>query len=156
MAFSVRSSLAWMFLSQGGLFVIQFGGSVVMARLLTPYEMGVFAVAYAIVGILSAIRSLGLGSFLVREPDLRPEIVATTFTINAILAATTAAAVWLLGIAGGAWLGDPGVHHVLLILALPPLLSILEFVPASRLERIGAFRVLAPINLAKVAASTRR
>jgi O-antigen/teichoic acid export membrane protein len=78
MAFSVRRGLAWMLLSQSGLFVLQFGGSVVMARLLTPHEMGIFAVAYAIVGILSTIRALGLSSFLIREPDLTPEIVATS------------------------------------------------------------------------------
>ena len=47
MEFSVRQSLAWMMLSQGGLFLLQFGGSVAMARLLTPYEMGIYAVASA-------------------------------------------------------------------------------------------------------------
>ena len=48
MMFSVRRSLAWMAVSQGGLFIIQFGTSLVIARLLTPYEMGVFAIAVAI------------------------------------------------------------------------------------------------------------
>jgi O-antigen/teichoic acid export membrane protein len=154
MAFSVRRGLAWMLLSQSGLFVLQFGGSVVMARLLTPHEMGIVAVAYAIVGILSTIRALGLSSFLIREPDLKPEIVATSFTINAILAATTAADIAALSVAGGAWLGDPGVPRVLLLLAASPLLSILELIPIASLERIGAFQVLAPINLAKAAVTT--
>jgi O-antigen/teichoic acid export membrane protein len=154
MAFSVRRGLAWMLLSQSGLFVLQFGGSVVIARLLTPHEMGVFAVAYAIVGILSTIRALGLSSFLIREPDLKPEIVATSFTINAILAATTAAGIAALSVAGGAWLGEPGVQRVLLLLAASPLLSILELVPIASLERIGAFQILAPINLAKAAVTT--
>src|ERR1700746_1335783 len=65
MEFSVRQSLAWMMLSQGGLFLLQFGGSVAMARLLTPYEMGIYAVASAIVGILGAIRATGLNVFLI-------------------------------------------------------------------------------------------
>jgi hypothetical protein len=92
MEFSVRQSLAWMMLSQGGLFLLQFGGSVAMARLLTPYEMGIYPVASAIVGILGAIRAVGLNIFLIREPDLKPEALAISFTINAILAIVTAAA----------------------------------------------------------------
>ncbi len=154
MQFSVRRSLAWMFLSQGGLFIFGFGGSVVISRLLTPYEMGIYAVAFAIVGILSTIRALGLGAFLIREPDLKPDIVATSFTINAILVCLTASGIAALSGLGGAWLGDPGVQRVLLLLAVSQLLSILELVPTASLERIGAFQVLAPINLAKAAAST--
>lgn len=154
MAFSVRRSLVWMLLSQGGLFVLQFGGSVAMARLLTPYEMGIFAVAYAIVGILSTIRALGLSSFIIREPDLKPDIVATSFTINAILAVTTAAGIAALSGIGGSWLGDPGVSRVLLLLAFSPLLNILELVPIACLERNGAFHVLGPLNLGRVATST--
>ena len=126
-----------MMLSQGGLFVIQFGGSVVLARLLTPYEMGIYAVAWAVVGMLSTIRALGLSTFLIREPVLEPAAVATIFTINAILAIVTAMAIALLGGVDGAWLGDAGVQRVLLPLALPPLLSISEMVPAASLERSG-------------------
>lgn len=154
MAFSVRRGLVWMMLSQGGLFILGFGGSVVIARLLTPYEMGIYAVAYAIVGILGTIRALGLSNFLVREPELTPETVATSFTINAILATMTAAAIAGLSGAGGVWLGDVGVQHVLLLLSVSPLLSILDLVPVARLERIGSFRVVGLINLARAAAST--
>jgi hypothetical protein len=154
MEFSVRQSLAWMMLSQGGLFLLQFGGSVAMARLLTPYEMGIYAVASAIVGILGAIRATGLNVFLIREPDLEPHVLATSFTINAILAMVTAAAIAALGSASDAILGNTGVRHVLLLLALSPLLSIFELLPAASLERIGVFRVLALVNLAKVTVST--
>lgn len=154
MAFSVRRGLAWMMFSQGGLFVIQFGGSVIVARLLTPYEMGIYAVAYAIVGILSTMRALGLSNFLVREPELTPDTVTTSFTINAILATVTAAAVAALSSAGGAWLRDVGVQRVLLLLSVSPLLSIFELVPVARLERIGSFRTVGLINLAKMAVST--
>ncbi len=52
-----------MMLSQGGLAVIQFGGSVVMARLLTPYEMGIYAVAAAMIGVLSTIARSAWAAF---------------------------------------------------------------------------------------------
>ena len=154
MAFSVRRGLTWMMVSQGGLFLIGFAGSVAIARLLSPREMGIYAAAYAIVGILSTIRALGLSNFLVREPELTADMVATSFTVNAILAAVTAAAVAAISGACGAWLGEAGVQRVLLLLSLSPLLSILDLVSVARLERIGSFRVIGLINLAKAAAST--
>ncbi len=125
MEFSVRQSLAWMMLSQGGLFLVQFGGSVAMARLLTPYEMGIYAVASAIVGILGAIRATGLNVFLIRELDLKPDLLATSFTINAIVAVVTAAFIMTLGSTGETILGNTGVRHALLRLAL---ISIIRYI----------------------------
>lgn len=154
MDFSVRRGLAWMLISQGGLFVLQFGGSVAMARLLTPYEMGIFAVAYAIVGILGTIRAVGLNTFLIREAELTIAAIRTIFTINALLAIVTSGAIALLSSVGGSLLRDAGVQHVLLLLAVVPLFGILELVPASRLERTGAFQAVALVNFAKVAVST--
>jgi hypothetical protein len=47
-----------------------------------------------------------------------------------------------------------GVQHVLLPLALTPLFGIFELLSAASLERIGVFRGLALVNLAKVTVST--
>ncbi len=151
MQVSVRRSLAWMMLSQGGLFVIMFGASVIIARLLTPYEMGIYAVANAAVGLLGAIRATGLGHYIIREPELPPHAGHTAFTINAILAMITSLAIVLMAQLGGALFEEPAVHLVLLMLCPVPLASILDFLPAAMLERAGAFRALAALTLLRVA-----
>jgi O-antigen/teichoic acid export membrane protein len=151
---SVRRSLAWMILSQGGFFVIQFGGSITIARLLSPYEMGISAVAYAIIGILNVIRTLGLVTFLVREPVLTHETVVTSFTINTILATLTGAVIAALSSLGGALLGEVGVQRVLLLLSVTPVLNIFELIPMSQLERHGDFRSIAAINLIRISSLT--
>lgn len=151
---SVRRSLAWMMLSQGVLAAIQFGGSVVMARLLSPYEMGIYAVAAAIIGVLSTIRAFSLGGFLIREPELNPDAVTTTFTINTLLACATSVMIIALAGAGGAMLGDYGVRRAMLLLAFSPLINIFEFLPTTCLERIGAFRLLALTALLRTGLST--
>ena len=154
MQVSMRRSILWMGLSQGGMFVIQFGGSVVMARLLTPYEMGVYAVAAAATGVLTALRVFGLGAFLIREPDLTSQVKAAAFTVNALLSLAVAAGVVALSDLGATMLGEPGVRSVMMLLALTPVLVIFEMLPSSLLERDGAFMPLAAGNLAKVAVAT--
>ena len=151
---SLRRGLAWMTLSQGGFFVLQFGGSVVLARLLTPYEMGVYAVAVAITGVLGAIQAFGLTGFMVREQDMSQQLLASAFTVNAALAALLSAAVAGLSTFGGQFLREAGVRQVMLVLALLHLLGALEFVPSASLERRGQFKSIALVSLARMLSST--
>ena len=145
--FSIRRSLAWMTLSQGVLFVMQFGVSIVLARLLSPYEFGVFTFAMAIVSLLSILRQVGLTSYLVRAPHLTPALLSSLFTINAAIALFIAAVIAGLSVLGGAALGEPGLRQVLGIMVLLPLIGIFDFIPGSMIERAGNFRATAMINM---------
>ena len=149
MSISVRRNLAWMGLSQTGLFVIGFGGSVAMARLLTPREMGIYAVAAAVVGIIDMLRSFGLSALIIREAELSTPVVTTVFTINAALNVLCAAFVLGVSEIGARIFGDAGVRSVLHLLAIAPLLNTFEFLPGAHLERAGAFRAIALISFGK-------
>lgn len=146
---SVRRGLAWMAFSQGSLFVLQFVVSVLVARLITPYEMGIFAVAVSAVGLLGIIRSFGLGSFLVRAKDWNSNLVATVFTINTMLAVLLSAAIVALSVLGSAALQEEGVRQILLVMALVPIISIAEFLPTAGIERQGDFRIVAIVNIVR-------
>jgi O-antigen/teichoic acid export membrane protein len=135
--------------AQGSLFVLQIVVSVLIARLLGPYEMGIFAVALSVVGLLSIIRSIGLGSYIVRATALTKPLLATAFTINTILAAIVALAIAGLGLLGSAVLEEPGVRRLLYVMAILPLISILDFLPAAMIERRGDFRTVAAVNISR-------
>jgi O-antigen/teichoic acid export membrane protein len=137
-----------MALAQGSSFVLQFAASVILARFLTPYEMGIYAVAVATVGVLSIIQAFGLQTLIVREEKLTPEITATAFTINALLAVALSGGIFAASFLGGAFLHDPGVKKVLLVLSVNPLLGILSFLPSANLERRGRFKAMSVIGTA--------
>src|SRR6201989_3002525 len=104
-------------LGQAAFFLLQFAGSVVLARLLTPYEMGVYALAAALVGVLSIVQSFGMSAFIVREASLDPDDVTTAFTINVAISLGLAAVILGCALASGRlYPGSPGVAHVLAIL----------------------------------------
>lgn len=146
---SFRRNLAWMAVAQGGLFLLQFVVSILVARLLSPYEMGIFAVALSIVGMLSVFRSLGLNAYLIRAPELTPRLLSTLYTINAALGLAVAAAIAGLSLLGSLILEEPGVRQLLLVMAILPLIGILDFIPASGIERRGDFRAVAIVNIAR-------
>jgi O-antigen/teichoic acid export membrane protein len=143
---SYKRRLAWMGLSQACFFGVQFAGSVIVARLLTPYDMGVYAIAMAITGVLSILQAFGLNGFIVREPELSAHITRSVFTINLLLSIALSGLIAGLGPLGGRVLHEDGVRRVMLVLAALPLLAALEFLPATQLERAANFKAIALVN----------
>lgn len=132
--------------------VLQFGTSLILARLIAPREFGIFALAMAIAGVLSLIQALGLKALIVREHDLSDAIKATAFTINALISITLTIAILVTAYAGGILLKEEGVRQVLLAIAPVPLIGIVTFLPGALLERLGQFKVLAVAAFASGAA----
>lgn len=122
--------------------LLQFLGSVVLARHVTPEEMGIYAVAAAAVGLLALIQAFGLQSLIVREEVLTEGLVRTAFTVNLVLNLVLVVGTAALGYVGGRALGDERVRTVILALALTPLFGILDFLPSAQLERAGRFKAL--------------
>ena len=146
---SVRRHLVWVGLGQVLYLLMQFGSSVVVARLLGPYEMGVYAVALATVSLISVFQSFGLFGFIVREPDMSASLQASAFTVNTILSLILAALIALASMFGGAFLHEAGVRRVMLLLALSPIISCLQFLPEANLERTAQFKTLSIIGTLK-------
>jgi O-antigen/teichoic acid export membrane protein len=146
---TVRRSLIWTGGAQVALFVFQFTASIVLARTLTPYEMGIYALASAIVGVVSTIQSFGLVAFIVREEALTDEMISTVFSINAALAVLMSVCLFAISQLGGVAFHDSGVRDVLRVLAFLPMIGAIEFLPASQFERNGSFNIIAGIGMIK-------
>jgi O-antigen/teichoic acid export membrane protein len=148
---AMRRSMAWMAGGQAAFFIFQFAGSVVIARLLSPYDVGVFTIAMAVVGLVAIVQSVGLNSYLVRERELSAQTVSTAATINWILAFVIACLIALIGLVGEYFFQERGVREVLLVIAFVPLIGAITFVPVAMLEREGNFRALALVRIASTA-----
>lgn len=151
---SVRKSLAWSYGAQAFIFVQTFVVSVIVARLLGPYEMGIFAVGMSIAGALSILSSFGVGPYLVRHEAPDATVRATVFTVNAILNVLVA-----LVIAGIATVGpvlgmNEGVRQVLYLLSLGPVVGIFDFLPGTFMQREMNFRLISMIAMGRAVVSS--
>lgn len=153
----LRRAVIWSFTGQIVSFLVQFGSSIVIARLLSPRELGIFAVAMAVTGIAQLFSALGVANFVVREEVLTSDTLRTAFTINAILAAVLAVMIFALSFAGGILLHDDGVARVIRWLAVTPLLGIPAFSPAVLLQRAMQMRgvsIIAAVTTALISGVT--
>lgn len=131
----VRRALFWSFVGVFSNLLINFSGSVVIARLLTPREVGVYAVSMATLGILQLFASFGISLYVVREEALSDRTVHAAFTLNALISLTLAAILFLSSFAGAQFLGEPAVASVLQMMALLPVISLFGFTPGVMLQR---------------------
>lgn len=132
---TVRKSLAWSLFGQIASFSISFLGSIIIARLLTPLELGVYAVASAIIGVIGVIANVGIGSYLIREIALTQAKIQTAFTLNAIISLSLSIIIFLASFAGNLLFDDNQVGIVIRLLAVPPLIGVIEFLPSTMVQR---------------------
>ncbi len=132
---SIRRALI---LSVSGRYVavaIQLVGSLVVARLLSPTDFGLFAIAGSVVAVSSSLREFGITNYLIQLPTLDRVSLgrAVAFTMSVSLACGLPLFLFRDGIAG--FFGDPRIAMLIAILSLSFLLVPLSIGTAARLHR---------------------
>lgn len=85
MMIDVRRALMLSFGERYALMAVALLGSVFIARLLTPQEIGIYSVSLALIGIAQVVRDFGVGSFLIQEKNLSKEHIRTAFTFMILI-----------------------------------------------------------------------
>ena len=150
---TVRRSLAWSYSGQAMSFLIAFGSSVVIARLVTPSEFGIYAMAAAFSSLLGVVFGLGLGSYIVREEDIDTPILRSVFTVSATFTVAFSTLLLIGGVAANRLFGSPKVGEFLLVFGFTPLLQLLEFVPQALATREMRFATISSVAVMRAAIS---
>jgi O-antigen/teichoic acid export membrane protein len=145
---SMRRALLFAYAEKYGSYVIALASTVVISRLLSPADVGAFAVAMALVGVVAVLREFGVSTYLVQETDLDARRVAAAFTLTIGIGSALGLVVALLAVPTASFYGDPRLRDILWILALSFALTPLGSVSQSLLTREMRFDVLAWVRLA--------
>lgn len=141
---SVRRSLIWSYASQAVSLVVTFTTSVIVARILAPRDLGVYALGLAVAGVLSVFLTFSIQAYLVREKELDARTIRSAFTVNFILTVTLS-----LFLAGAGLIqlvrDERDLATVFIIMAIGPLFSALEFIPAALLMREMRYGIISAI-----------
>ena len=81
----MKKGLFWTALDKYSGQIIGIVISMVLARLLTPYDYGVVATASVLLGFLSIFTSIGIGPAIIQRKDLVQEDLNNIFTFSIIL-----------------------------------------------------------------------
>jgi lipopolysaccharide exporter len=130
----VRGALGWSTISTLILRVGTFIVGIVLARILTPEQFGVFAVALTVQAVLMTLADLGLSADLIRSDH--PERIAPTVATFGLLAGVVmTAGMALSGHTVAELLGSPEAGSVIVVLSFTLLLGGAGLVPYAMLQR---------------------
>jgi O-antigen/teichoic acid export membrane protein len=146
---SVRKSLGYAYSAQGLNFLISFSTSILLARLLTPREFGIFAMAAATSAIFNLFFAFSLANYIVREPVVDTALLRSAFTVNAALTLVLAVLIHLAGWGAILFFDAPEVGRVLRLFAIVPLISMFEFIPSALCARGMRFKLSSSIGVVK-------
>jgi O-antigen/teichoic acid export membrane protein len=149
---SIHKSLALSLIDRYFRILIALLGNMILARLLTPEEIGIYSVSLAVIGIAYTIRGFGLGNFLIQEQNLTDAHIRTTFGFALLIGWTLFLVVFFASPYVAAFYADDRLLQILYISSLNFLILPFCSISIGLLQRAMAFDRLIIVNT--VAAST--
>ncbi|MBS1228236.1 MAG: lipopolysaccharide biosynthesis protein [Proteobacteria bacterium] len=114
----LRRSVLITFLSTNANTVVQFGVTVILARLLTPAEVGIFSITVVFVNIVAVFREFGISDYLKREKELTPQKMRSALGLLISTSWLLAAFLYFSGSHVAAFYREPGMAAVLHVLSI--------------------------------------
>lgn len=143
----VRRSIAFALIDRYAGMVLSLATMAIVARLLTPAEVGLFMVASAAVILLEAFRDFGVGACLIQATVLTPRLVRTAVTVMALLSLTLGALLWITAGPIASFYGEPKLAAMVRIATLGFVVAPVSNPLLALMRRDLAFGRLAAISI---------
>lgn len=121
--------------------VVLFIVSLVLARILSPQEIGVFSLCFAVTTFFSVFRDLGTAAYLIRKDSVDNEDVGAVLGLTITTSVVIATSLWLARHWIADYFGEPTVAEVLPILLFNfTLISLASAMSAMLVRNLSAGR----------------
>lgn len=145
---SLRSALLYSLSTRHLSLVIQFVATIIIARLLSPEEIGIFSVGAAVVAIAHTLRDFGTSTYVIQEKELTDARLRTALTLTVLVAWSIATLLWLVSTPLSRFYDEPGVNEVLKVMAINFVLIPFGSITMALLKRDMNFRAVMYIGVA--------
>ena len=148
LAHTAVSGAKWSLASIAGRRLMTVVTGVILARMLSPADFGLVAMALMFIGFIDLIRDLGTGAGIVQADRPSDQLLSSLFWLNLALGIAASALLASLAPAAALLFREPRLTSVLTMLSFSPLFAALSVVQTSVLVRELKFRQLAMAELA--------
>lgn len=117
MALTTRSAIASSVAGRYLTLALQFISTMLLARLLTPEDIGIYSAGFSIVALAHLFRDFGLNQYIIQEKNLDSTKISATLTISIIIAWTLGLTVYCIAGLAADFFNEEGVEGLLHLLA---------------------------------------
>ncbi len=144
---STRKAFTFSFVDRYAALIIHTASAMVIARMLTPNEIGVYSLTMVLVGFIATFRDFGAGQFLVQRKDLTTDHVRATWAVQLGLGMLFASVIAAASVPVTRFYAEPRIFAIMLVLALNFAITPFQALPYAWLTRGMRFKVLAAIRV---------
>jgi len=144
---SIRGALLFSFAERYALIVIGLASNLLIARLLTPVQIGVYSVTLAVMSIAQVLRDFGVASYMIQEKELTDEHIRTALGVTLVIGVGLAVVVAVAAPWVAVFYSEPQMRELLWLGAVNFLLLPFSTISLALLRRSLAFKAVAMVNL---------
>jgi len=144
---SVRSALLWSFAERYSSLVVTLASTMILARLLTPAQVGVFSLCASVTAVAGILRDFGVSEYLNQEQELTRDKLRAAFGVAIAIAWSIGLLIVALRHAVAGYYREPGVADLLAVLSLNFLILPFASPAFALLSRELAFRKIFVIQI---------
>jgi O-antigen/teichoic acid export membrane protein len=149
----VRKNLALSFIQKHLQLLVSIVSVMVLSRLVSPEETGVFSIGVAIAALTHVVRDFGVGNFLVKEAELDHGKVRTAFTVSLIIAVALSLVLLAASVPVARFYAKPEIATVIWLTTLGLLISPFSTVNMALMLREGRFGDMLKASMASAIAN---
>ena len=150
----IKKALSWTFASSYLTIFIRFTSVAIVARLLTPDEIGIFSIALAGFGFLQIFRDFGVGTYIIQHKNLKPTDLAATYAVSLMICWFLAIVAYFSADAIGTFYGRHEIAEIFELLALNLILIPFGTINLALLKRKRMFKNIAMIDVCSATLSS--
>ncbi|MDH6238279.1 lipopolysaccharide biosynthesis protein [Cryobacterium sp. CG_9.6] len=132
---TVSRAIVW---SGGGAVALragQFGIGIVIARIMSPYDFGVFAVVLVVYSLIVNVSEIGIGSALIRVRGSVDRLAPTAVTLSAASSIVLGTGMWFAAPLVASLMRAPGAGEAIQVMSLVVVLAGFSSVPLALITR---------------------
>jgi O-antigen/teichoic acid export membrane protein len=148
---TLKRSLGIAFVTQYAELIINFVSVMILARIITSEQIGIYSVAAFLMALLHVFRDFGVAKYVIQEPDLTREKMRSALAVAILLAWTVALVLYVLRIPVARFYREPQLENILAVMslsfAITPVGSLFNAIYRRnmQLKKVATVRILATL-----------
>lgn len=114
---TLKRSLGIAFLTQYAELVISFVSVMILARIITSQQIGIYSVAAFLMALLHVFRDFGVAKYVIQEPDLTREKMRSALGVAILLACGVAVVLYALRVPVARFYHEPQLEDILAVMS---------------------------------------
>lgn len=143
----LRTALIWSFAERYASLIITISTTLVLARILTPTQIGIFSLCAAFTAIAGILRDFGVSEYLIQEKDLSKEKIQAALGVALLVAWTIGTIVFFARRFIAEYYNEQGLAEILAVLSLNFFLLPFASPSFALLSREMAFRKIFVVQI---------